>query len=289
MTNSRTNQVFSFSRWRLLVAKQWAENRRRYLLSMLAIGGLIAVWEAFLVAMVPYAPLETFMQFATYMVGLFFTGCLFASTLFSDLGSKKLALTWLSLPASHLEKLLCAILFGVVLFYLAFTLVFYLVDIPMVQWANSILHQHPRNFPGSGSSIPPSLVYNVITADGAPVPEKESHVFTAGYFAVQSIFLLGSVYFTRFSFMKTVVAGLLFMIAFVIFQKLVLLPMKPEGWSNEIFRWTQEINELNDFDRPLNEVRLAHPIDSVLLLLAQVGIAPFFWLVTWVRLKEKEV
>ena len=289
MTDAPTNQVFSFSRWRLLVAKQWLEHGRRYLLSLLAIGGLMAAWEAFIIAVVPYAPLEPFMQFATHMVGLYFTGSLFASSLFADLGNRKQALPWLSLPASHLEKLLCAILYGVVLFYLAFTLVFYLVDIPMVHWANSILRRHPLNFPGSSTPIPPSLVYNLFTPAGAPLPEKEWHLFTAGYFAIQAAFLLGSVYFTRFSFIKTVVAGLLFVLAFVIFQKLVLFPMQPEGWSHDFFRWSQETSELTDRDRPLQEVRLSYPLESILLLLAQFGIAPFFWLVTWFRLKEKEV
>ena len=289
MTSTSTNQVFSFSRWRLLVAKQWLEHGRRYLLSLLAIGGLMAAWEAFIIAVVPYAPLEPFMQFATHTVGLYFTGCLFASSLFAELGNKKQAAPWLSLPASHLEKLLCAIFYGVVLFYLAFTLVFYLVDIPMVHWANSILARHPLSFPGSSTPVPASLVYNLCTANGAPLPEKEGHLFTAGYFAVQAVFLLGSVYFTRFSFIKTVVAGLLFVLAFVIFQKLVLFPMQPEGWSHDFFRWSQETSELTDRDRPLQEVRLSYPLESILLLLAQFGIAPFFWLVTWFRLKEKEV
>jgi hypothetical protein len=289
MTHVPSNQVFSFTRWRLLVVKQWSENKRRYLLSLLAIGGLMAVWEAFLIAVIPYAPLEPFMQFATYTVGLFFTGCLFASTLFSDLGDKKQALSWLSLPASHLEKLLCAILFGVVLFYLAYTLVFYIVDVPMVQWSNSILQKHPQNWPGTNSPIPESLVYNVITSAGAPIPERQWHFFTWGYFAIQSVFLLGSVYFTRFSFIKTVVAGLLFMLAFVIFQKLVLYPMKPVDWSDNFFRWTQEMNELNDHDMPLQEVRLPYRLDLIFLMLAEFGIAPFFWVVTWFRLKEKQV
>jgi len=126
-------------------------------------------------------------------------------------------------------------------------------------------------------------------AAGAPLPEKEWHLFTAVYFSIQAVFLLGSVYFTRFSFIKTVVAGLLFMLAFVVFQKLVLFPMKPEGWSDNFFRWSQDMNELTDHDRPLREVRLAYPLEPILLFLAQVGTAPFFWLVTWFRLKEKEV
>jgi len=111
MTPISANQLFSFSRWRLLVAKHWIEHRRPYLLSLLAIGGLQAVWFAFLVATTDYAPLEPFMQFASHMIGLYLVGCFYASMLFAELNSKKEALPWLSLPASQFEKLLCTILY----------------------------------------------------------------------------------------------------------------------------------------------------------------------------------
>ena len=289
MKNVPTNQHFNFQRWRLLVAKQWVENRRRYFLSLLAIGGLLAAWEAFLIVTITYAPLEPFMQFAIYMVGLWFTGCLFASTLFTDLSSRKQALPWLSLPASHLEKLLCAILFGAVLFFIAYTVVFYLVDIPMVQWANSILRGHPRNWPNTNIPVPPTLTYNLVSSAGAPIPEKESHQFTSAYFVLQAAFMLGSVYFVRFSFIKTVVAVLLLVLAFVVFQRAVIYPMLPTGWSNDFLHWTQDMNALNDHDMPLKEVRVPAGLEPLGLLLMQLGIAPFLWLVTWFRLKEKEV
>jgi hypothetical protein len=283
---STSNQQFSYYRWRLLIAKHWSEHGRRYGLSLLAIGGLIATWEAFIIGIDQYAPLDPNMQFATYMVGLWFIGCLYASTLFSDLGSKKQALPWLSLPASHLEKLLCAILFGVVGFFIAYTLIFYIVDIPMVHWANNILRRHPRTWPGSTNPIPPSLVYNFLTASGAPVPEKGFHLFTAAYFAVQSAFVLGSVYFSRFPFFKTVVVVLLFMFGIVLFQRFMIHPILPEGWQNEIFRWTTRPDEL---EKPIQEVRLSQPLEKVITLLVQFAIPPFFWLATWYRLKEKEV
>jgi len=286
MTSKPANQQFSFARWRLLVAKQWAEHRRRYLIALLAIAGLIAAWEAFLIGMSAYAPLDSVMQFGTYMSGLWFIGCLYASTLFADLGTRTQALPWLSLPASHLEKLLCALLFGVPGFFIAYTLVFYLVDIPMVHWANTILSHHPRNWPGSDQPIPPSLVYNFITAAGSPAPEKDFRLLTAGYFAVQSAFVLGSVYFSRFAFFKTVVAILLFVLATAVFQRLVIYPLLPAGWSNNVLHWTQEMNER---ETPLSEVRLAWPIEPALILVMQFGLVPFFWLVTWFRLKEKEV
>lgn len=286
MTTTPTNQLFSFRRWQLLVAKHWVENRRRYALSLLAIAGLLTAWFAFLIAMDAYAPLINFMQLATYFFGLYFTGCLYASMLFAELSTKKEALPWLSLPASNLEKLLCALLFGVLFFFVAYTLVFYLVDIPMVHWANSILRHHPRTWPNTTQLVPPVAVYNVFTATGAPLPEREYHIFLLGYFAVQAAFLLGSVYFTRYAFIKTIVVVVLCMLSFVVFQRAVVHPLLPTGWNNNVFRWTQE---LYDFEPPQNDLRLPASLENVLIALAQYGLPPFLWFVTYHRLKEKEV
>ncbi|HLZ89987.1 MAG TPA: hypothetical protein VKQ52_22195 [Puia sp.] len=286
MTTAPTNQLFSFTRWRLLLAKHWIENRRRYILSLLAIGGLLTIWCGFLIIMDAYAPLDVNMQFAAYFVGLFLTGALYSSMLFADLGTKKEALPWLSLPASHLEKLLCALLFGTFLFFIAYTLVFYLVDIPMVEWANSILRNHPRNWPNTNIRIPPVSIYNIFTGDGAPIPEKEDHLFLSFYFAVQAAFLLGSIYFPRYAFIKTVVAVVLFTLGFIVFQRGVIYPLLPTGWYNNFFRWSTDLYESGP---PKSEVRLPLPIENLLTLLGQIGLPPFFWFVTYIRLKEKEV
>lgn len=286
MSSAPTNQLFNFSRWRLLVTKHWMENGRRYLLSLLAIGGLYAAWFSFLIAIDVYAPMVAFMQFGAYMVGLYAVGSLYASMLFAELGNKKEALSWLSLPASQLEKLLCALLYGVVLFYIAYTLVFYFVDIIMVQWSNTVAYHHPKNWPGTETRVMPVTVYNLFIAEGAPIPEKNYHTFTFLYFTVQAIFLLGSVYFTRFSFIKTVVATLLFVLALVIFQKAVIYPLMPKGWNHDISSWYQFQYEGGPVE---NEVRLPAGLEKSALLLARLGLPLFFWFVTYVRLKEKEV
>ncbi len=136
------NQVFSFSRWWKLVTLHWIVNCKRYLLALLAIAGLLAAWFGFVIAMNRQGELFLFFQFAAYFVGLFFVGCFYASTLFSDLNSKPEGINYLSVPASHLEKLCCAIFFGVLLFFVAFTLIFYLVDIPM-NLSLRLIARHP--------------------------------------------------------------------------------------------------------------------------------------------------
>ena len=139
------NQTFDLSRWLRLVGADWTEKRKRYLLALLAMGGMLIAWSAFLLSTDKFGPLNLFLQYTAYYCGLYIIGCFYASTIFSQLGNKSQAIPYLAIPASHLEKLLCGILFGVVLFFLAYTCIFYIVDIPMVSMANKIIAvlKHP--------------------------------------------------------------------------------------------------------------------------------------------------
>src|ERR1700761_703084 len=160
------NQTFDLERFYKLVSKHWMENYKRYGLTLLAIGGLLAAWFGILLLMDYIDPMNIFMQYSAYFVGLYFTGCLYASTLFSDLSTKTTGIFWLSLPASHLEKLLCSLLFSVFLFFITYTLLFYIVDIPMVQIANRIIEKYPRVYPNSVLQVRDQEIYNVFTAKG---------------------------------------------------------------------------------------------------------------------------
>ena len=287
MTSTATQQMssFSFSRWSLLVKKHWAENGKRYLLSLLAMAGMMIAWYSFILAMDKYNPMDIFFQYSAYFVGLYIVGCLFANSLFAALSSKKEGLGYLSLPASHLEKLLTVILFGVVLFFIAFTLLFYLINIPMVELGNYMIQRYPRYIPNTTQLIPPNQVYNIFTAEGGPMPEKDLHLFLFGYFAIQSAFLLGSVYFTRYSFIKTIVYSLLFILVFVVFQSEIMQHMLPNGWHTDLTLWRQEDGPLSD----VQEVRLAPFTEKLFLGLTQYFLPPILWVITYFRLKEKEV
>ena len=90
------NQFFSFERWWLLVCKHWSENRKRYLLALPAIAALIAAWYGFIyfIAAAPN-PLPPQIQYVTYYTGLFIVGCLFGSTIFSELDSASTGVPYL--------------------------------------------------------------------------------------------------------------------------------------------------------------------------------------------------
>ena len=270
----------------MLVTLHWVENRKRYGLGLLAIAGLLIAWFGFLLTVDKFSALDLGYQFATYFVGLYFIGCLLAGTIFSELGDKRQGIGYLSIPASHLEKLLCAFLFSIVLFFIAFTLVFYIVDIPFVHAANNLRGERNR-ISADLSSVPYlTPVYNIFNATGAPMPEQEDHLFLTSFFAFQSVYMLGSVYFTRSAFIKTTVAVLLFMLVYVAFVSEGVGRHLPPGWFiKDLFQWQRG----NSLVGQGQWVKLPFAIECALNILLVYGIPSLFWVITFFRLREKEV
>ncbi len=281
---SGVNQHFAYSRWSKLVALHWADNRKRYLLAMPAIFGLLVVWDSFMLVMNRYDPFDDGMQAVTYYTGLILVGCLYASTIFSAFGSKPQGIAWLSIPASALEKLLCGLLFAVVLFFLVYTVVFFIVDIPMVEICNRLIAREHRMW-SAGYPILPDPIYNVLKGLPNDAYDNQYHLFVLTYFALQAAFVLGSVYFSRYAFIKTTVAVLIFILCFVCLEVRVIEPMLPEGYHRHpIMDWMKNQDTLD-----VKAIRLSPYISAPLGYLLIYGTPFVFWIATYFRLKEKEV
>jgi hypothetical protein len=69
------HQIFSFSRFGLLVRLHWEGYRKRYLLAIPALAGLLLAWAFFNVFIDNYSPLDDGMQAWTYYWGLALVGC----------------------------------------------------------------------------------------------------------------------------------------------------------------------------------------------------------------------
>jgi len=277
--------MFSFSRWWMLVSLHWAENRRRYVLGILAMGGLLLFWFSVVLAMDAYNPLSFSYQFATFYIGLFFTGCLFGSQVFSALNRKREALQYLMVPASHLEKLLCGLLYGVVLFFIVYTMLFYLVDIPMVGLAGRIAKKAPQIYVQGGTPGQGPGVYTIFGGGGGHLPNDAGLYLLMVYFAVQAFFILGSIYFTRYSILKTIIAGLLLSLLGSLFIGKIIEANLPAGWQMEnLFDWYR-------YDKPGDGewVRLPPATKEFLTGIIKYSLPFIFWIVTYFRLKEKEV
>jgi hypothetical protein len=279
------NQTFDLSRWWMLVERHWAENRKRYGLALLAMAGLLTAWYTFLMIMDDYAPLNIVLQFTAYYCGLYLVGCFYASTLLAELSDKAQGTNYLTLPASQLEKLLCALFFGVFLFFIAYNLVYYIVDIPMVHLANRIIAEKHQVWPGTNSQIGSVEVLNVFTESGPPFWDGQYHVFMTVYFSVQSAFILGSVWFRRYSFLKSIVAVLLCFLGGIFVLNKAIETHLPAGWRlDNLFEWVQY---------PPGEetgvVRLSGWIETALMILVRFSPPFILWVITWYRLKEKEI
>ena len=229
-----------------------------------------------------HSPLGAGYQLSAYFVGLFFIGCLYGSQVFSALNRKREAIQYLMVPASILEKLLCGLFFGVVLFFIAYTLLFYLVDIPMVHLAQRIIAKRgvPVNSPNAVV-----VVYNVFANGARGIPDAVGPLLLLAFFAVQAAFILGSVYFTRYAVLKTIIGGLVVCLLAVFFMAKVIEGSLPDGWRMEgLFDW-------RSFDEgsEVQFVRLPEWIKGILYAIMAYSLPLIFWFITYFRLKEKEV
>lgn len=276
------NSVFDLNRWLLYIGKHWNENKKKYLLSLGAIGGLLVLWYSFLMIVNAKLPITEEIQTNTFYVGLFLTGCLYASLIFNDTSDGPKAIQYLLLPASTLEKLLSGILYAVILFFVSYTIIFYIVDFTMVKLSYSVgsaraVREH------LGPVRAESIVNVFFAAKGGA--ENFLIYFLLAYFGIQSIFLLGSIYFVKNNYIKTLISGLIVFLFLMFFVHKILGSFTPNGGFVKPFTvyWI--------FDDAKGELSVQLPewFSEILILLAKYTLAPCLWVVAYFRLKEKEV
>jgi hypothetical protein len=114
--------------------------------------------------------------------------------------------------------------------------------------------------------------------------DRQYHFILLGFFAIQSAFILGSVYFGRYTFIKSAVAVLVFILFFMVVQKSIIEATMPNGWHRNEFAW--EKSRGTTF---MLAVRFPAFLSGVLGFVLSYGITLVFWVATYFRLKEKEV
>ncbi len=260
------SSTFSFSRLGKLITKQFFENSRLYIFSALALFGLLALVFAFWIGTggPRYYEQETYIIF---LFGLFTSGAAFAAMSFGMLGSKDKGIYWLSVPATHLEKLICTVFYSTIVFTIVYCICFYTVKSVSVAFIEEYIRKHPgaayielNDFEhGFGGAI---------------------KYFIYAYFAVHSLYLLGSVYFTRYSFVLTTVIGSAVIFAFGYYINRIHYNM-PGEW---------EVTSLRKNDAGGYLLYSISPaVKNMLKYTVQFAWVPLFWVVTWFRLKEKEI
>ncbi|HWB28306.1 MAG TPA: hypothetical protein VG738_22695 [Chitinophagaceae bacterium] len=292
------NQVLDFRRLFMLIARHWFENRKAYGLFFLAIAVFLCGWFIFFLLIGNPHLFDQGSQMIIYFVGLFASGCLSAAFLFRDFSNKAKKITYQLLPAATLEKLVCVLFYGVLIFFVAYTFIFFVTDFFAVKMANSatsgLMNSNSlsavewRQRFGITTTLYPAKTVNIFS------PGVDSFIFYPGdtaelfsaFFPIQSAFILGSVYFTKNSFFKTIVALLvMFMIFFIVMGKM-FTPMFPA--SSQTFN---SFTIVKTFNGAGDETIYSLPfwIGNIADFLVKFVITPVLWVATYYRLKENEI
>ena len=264
--------TFSFPRLLQLIRKQWYENSRLYLFSTLALLGMLGLIVIFWIISDGKSYSEDSL-YIIFILGLYIAGAVFASMSFSMLGNKEKGTYWLAFPASHLEKLICMIFYNVVVFTVIYCACFFLVKSAAVTYINALVAKDP------GAYYFRKSVWDSNRSFLGVLP-----YFIYGFFAVQSFYLMGSVYISRYSFVITTIVGSALIFAFGYYSI--------ELYQNSFPGYSWDGDHLRRYDEGLNTYQrygLSPFVTNLLGFAVKFFWAPLFWLVAWFRLKEKQI
>ena len=262
---------FSFPRLIQLIKRQWIENSRLYLLSVL---GLICVTALLMWAWVMSSSTMYFEEVTYFMFifGLFICGFVYASFSFNALSDKTKATYWLSLPASHFEKMLAILFYTTIVFSIVYCLIFFSIRANAVSYVKEMVLANPKKY--TFQPVQWTESFKVVFA-----------AFMYGFVAIQAFYLLGSVYFSKYSFVLTTIVGAILISLFIYYAAELAMSFFGEEYS-----WQGIVVKAADSDERYYRVYKLSPfITGLLFFIAKFIWAPVFWFTTWYRLKEKQV
>ena len=268
------NSEFSFERLFGLIRKQWIENKKFYTLGALALLGMMGICMYLFWVLMDGHNYSDMTAYQIYVIGLILCGTIYGSISFNMLGNKEKGQYWLTFPASVTEKLLVTFFFNLVLFFLVYSACFFLskwgaqVYIEQYLKENEHASYQPMNWKDGFGEAFPYIIW--------------------GYFCLQSLFILGSVYFKQFAFIKTVI----FVTIIGGALSFLLAKLAINLFPNYNFYWNNL--ELREYHDPSNygvykSYALGSTLSKVLGYLLTYSWVPLFWVITWFRLKEKEI
>ena len=257
------NNTFNIQRFGLLLKRQWLEFGKIYLITLgVAAGVIIAFYSFALVGVLTgeyaFTPRSLNFREPLFLVFGFLFITVIASNYFAHLGQKPKAIIDLLIPASTFEKFLTGVFFAGILSTICFIGIFYLTDLAFVAQV--------KNLPEKLGTT--ALYFYEKNNDGQSfLPLYATPLF------ITSIFLLGSIYFNKFHYIKTTISVMIFsgLWAYIIYKT-----------GDALFSARVSTVSMNMNNNTKENIGL-----YIFLLLMALTIV--FWTITYVRLKEKEV
>ena len=253
------NELFAWRRLGLLIRNDFIGGYRMYL----NIGTVVFIIMALnAIPAAGFGQIRDRFYYTIFWGMLFWWGSVHASLAFYDLLDKKMNESFLLLPASTLEKTVARYLYSSV-FFVLHMLVFTTITAFIIEGVNMLLFGR----------------YNELFNPFDPVVWKAIGLFIL----IQPIFFLGSAWFKRLRWFKTILAlsaigmllGLLLLITVLIFFG---------GSFHEIYILNP--GGFNDLDVNINMFRSTV---LVLKILFYGVVPPFCLIVTYLRVKETQV
>jgi hypothetical protein len=258
MSNTRIEQLLNPARLSLLLKRELAHGYRGFLITMAAVGAFIVASS--LLSMVATPEPDSYLPGFTLL--LFVGGFIYTARSFRDLAEPVSGQFYLMLPGSALEKLLSKLLASTVGFAL-WALLFYSAAANITELLSLLIFGAGHGFfnPFSAVVLRPVLYYLVL----------------------QSVFLLGSIWFKKAALVKTTLAAAvlfigLFLFAGLLFCLLFGVPAPGPQTSLLVNRFFTEHKE-----------ELSSMLDPLVPILFWAGFAPVCWVITYLRLRETEV
>lgn len=118
------SDIFDFPRFGHLVARDWRLNRNRYLLYTSAVLAILVINSLFV--MISYSQLEPSFRINQFVINIkiimFVSGCLWASSAFSDMSTRSRRAVTLTFPASITERFILQFITTVPAFIVVFAI-----------------------------------------------------------------------------------------------------------------------------------------------------------------------
>jgi hypothetical protein len=259
--------TFKPQRFGKLFMKFTAEQYKSYLMSLGVLIGILLLGGVFLVYMLN-ARMEIGLQLLLLAWVIFFTGTVFTSMIFTQLGDPKKAISALTLPATHFEKFLVAWIYSFVILLVIVIPCFYLVMLFLL---------NIRHFPGPQEEI--FSLFQPATGVGGSI----FFLLLVLYGLFHSIAFYGAIYFKKMHFIKT---------ALVFFLTIAILIIGNSIYMHQLIN--RDIQQVV----PFTAVRFLENGQSLVVnsagffwvgQMVYIVLALIFWAAAYFRLKEKQV
>lgn len=180
---------------------------------------------------------------------LYIGGFMITNKAFNEMHDKRKAYQYLTLPCSNMERFLSKFLLSTMIYAVALLIVFYFFSV--LSFVSNLLFFH-----------------NEVTM--FDLTESALWIGIGKYIILQSLFLLGSAYFKKYSITKTTLAIGCFLIILAMLLSLISWIICPTCSNVGLFDLiSQSMNGL--------------------YFIFWIIIAPFCWILTYVRISESEI